>query len=96
MGGDCCCTPDERLLQAWRDAGLSSQVDLKDVVRRYQEMGIVTGLDHQGCNNCCAFGPHVVLGGSCMAPPTPATRNYEMVISGRFDQARSDPKGETE
>ena len=94
--GDCCCTPDMRLLEAWRDAGLPNQVTLKDVVGRYQEMGIVTGLDHQGCNNRCVSGPHVVLGGSCMAPPTPATRNYEMVISGRFDQARLVPKGDSE
>lgn len=80
--GECCCTPHSELMAEWHAAGLPAHVTLAAVRQRYRELGIVTAEEHDGCNNLCENGPHVVFGGRCMASPTPATLNYEMVISG--------------
>jgi len=83
LGGTCCCTPTrenyERSLAEGtipRDLAYEATLDL------YKQRGIVTDLDHKGCGNLCDHGPHVVLGGRCMATPTPGTPMYEAVTYG--------------
>jgi hypothetical protein len=81
LGGNCFCTPSLGLVEAMHAAGLHLDVDYQRLVRMYEDAGITTDLDHRGCNNQCAKGPHVAFGGLCMATPTPGTRNYERVIA---------------
>ncbi len=81
LGGNCFCTPSRSLVEAMHTAGLHLDVDYHRLVRMYKDAGITTDLDHKGCNNMCGKGPHVAFGGSCMATPTPGTRNYERVIA---------------
>jgi hypothetical protein len=84
MGGSCCCTPSEEMLQLWQRDGFFQGMTLDDVLVQHDERGIKTGQDHRSCNNQCQYGPHVTKGGHCLAPPTPGTRNYEEVVTGRF------------
>jgi len=81
LGGNCFCTPSRGLVEAMHAAGLHLDVDYRRLIRMYEDAGITTDLDHKGCNNRCAKGPHVAFGGLCMATPTPGTRNYERVIA---------------
>jgi len=83
LGGTCCCTPTRELYDRQvaegtipRDLSYEAYLDL------YKSRGIVTDLDHTGCGNLCDHGPHVVLGGRCMATPTPGTPMYEAVTYG--------------
>ena len=83
LGGTCCCTPTPashalHLAQGTIDKAMTYDQYLV----LYKEKGIVTGLDHKGCGNLCAQGPHVLLGGKCMATPTPGTAMYERVTYG--------------
>ena len=85
LGGTCCCTPSEAVLADYKKHGhVPADMTLDELIALYQDKGIHTALDHQGCNNECEWGPHVVKGGKCMVPPTPMTRNYEEVFSGQF------------
>jgi len=84
MGGTCCCTPTEELVNIYHEDGLLLDYDLSMLITKYDEMGIV--LEHDDgwqCNNQCDSGPHVVFGGKCMVSPTIGTQNYENVISGK-------------
>ena len=50
---------------------------------QYEKAGIVLACPgHMHCNGLCKAGPHVVLGGKCMCPPTPGTDYYEKVVTG--------------
>ena len=82
LGGTCCCTPTQELIDKYHADGLLLDMQLKDLLVLYEEKGIHTALDHKGCNNLCRWGPHIVKGGHCMAPPTPATYNFEEVRFG--------------
>lgn len=83
LGGNCCCTPTRENYDAHIAAGtLEESMTYEDYLQLYKEMGVATDLDHTGCGNLCEQGPHVVLGGSCMATPTPGTRMYEQVTYG--------------
>jgi hypothetical protein len=79
MGGTCCCTPTKELMDKYHADGLLMDVQLQDLINLYESAGIKTALDHQGCNNLCQWGPHILKGGKCMAPPTPGTFNFEEV-----------------
>jgi len=57
-------------------------MELGDLIALYEERGIKTALDHKDCNNLCEWGPHIVKGGKCMAPPTPGTNNFEEIRFG--------------
>jgi hypothetical protein len=83
LGGTCCCTPTEETLKLWQRDGFFTGMGMDEVLAQYDERGIKTALDHRHCNNQCEFGPHVTRGGHCMAPPTPGTRNYEEIVTGR-------------
>ncbi|MEM7164941.1 MAG: hypothetical protein AAF581_05715 [Planctomycetota bacterium] len=83
-GGECCCTPSLELIAAYRRDGWFQQGTLAELEAGYSRRGIVTRKDHDLCNNLCQYGPHVVKGGRCLVPPTPATLNYEEVITGEF------------
>lgn len=84
LGGTCCCTPTQSLLDAYRADGFCLDMDLNALIALYSEKGIKTSLDHKWCNNLCKWGPHLVKGGKCMSTPTPGTKNYEEVVSGNF------------
>jgi tetratricopeptide (TPR) repeat protein len=80
LGGNCFCTPSHRLVEEMHAAGHHGDVEYDALKKMYDDAGIVTGQDHQGCNNLCEYGPHVAFGGKCMVCPTPGTRNYELVL----------------
>ena len=82
LGGTCCCTPTQELMDKYHADSLLTDMQLNDLLALYQQKGIHTALDHKGCNNLCQWGPHVVKGGHCMVPPTPATHNFEEVRFG--------------
>lgn len=85
LGGDCTCTPDEEHYTVLQEEGsISENISYDEFLGMYRSQGIVTDLNesHEGDNNMCDLGPHVVMGGSCMATPTPGTLNYERVVSG--------------
>lgn len=85
LGGTCCCTPSKEVLADYKKHGhVPEEMTLEDLIALYEEKGIKTALDHEGCNNMCEWGPHVVKGGKCMVPPTPLTQNYQEVFSGEF------------
>ena len=84
MGGSCCCTPTEELMAKLHADGLCTGMTADDLKAEYEKQGIVlAGPGHQRCNGLCAAGPHVVLGGKCMCPPSPGTDYYEQVTCGR-------------
>lgn len=83
MGGNCCCTPTRTNYELHVAQGtIDRSVTYEQYLAMYKAKNIVTGLDHKGCGNFCAEGPHVVLGGRCMAPPTPGTWMFERVTYG--------------
>lgn len=82
LGGACCCTPSEELMKKLHADGVCLDMSADDLTALYHEKGIQLAGDHAGCNNLCAWGPHVTKGGKCMAPPLPGTRNYQEVVTG--------------
>lgn len=72
------------MLDDYQKHGYFEGLSLDDLIKMYEARGIKTALDHQGCNNMCQWGPHVLKGGQCMVPPTPGTTNYEQILSGDF------------
>ena len=82
LGGTCCCTPTQALMDKYHADGQLQDMQLAGLLALYEEKGIKTELDHKACNNLCLWGPHIVKGGKCMVPPTPATFNFEEVRYG--------------
>ena len=92
FGGTCCCTPTLELVDAYHRDGLLLEYSASLLLSAYEGMGIQTVYDHRDCNNCCKWGPHILQGGKCMAPPTPGTQHYEEIITGRFDVPAKEPE----
>jgi len=89
LGGKCCCTPSEELMEQLHRDGFCKDMTAEQLRSLYEQKGIaLKGPGHTRCNGLCAKGLHVVLGGRCMCPPTPGTEYYERVIAG---PARSAP-----
>ena len=83
LGGTCCCTPTQANFALHQAQGtLEKSMTYEAYLALYKEKGVVTDLDHKGCGNLCDHGPHVILGGRCMATPTPGTWLYERVTYG--------------
>jgi len=82
LGGACCCTPTDTLMAEYHGDGICIGSNTEDLIALYHEKGITLATAHDGCNNLCEHGPHVVKGGKCMVPPRPGTRNYQEVITG--------------
>ena len=83
LGGTCCCTPTDELMAKLHADGICVGMDAAALRAKYEEAGIaLRGPGHQWCNGSCPSGPHVVLGGKCMCPPTPGTEYYERVVAG--------------
>lgn len=81
MGGTCCCTPTAELMKEYHRDGFCRGMDERQLSQQYENAGIkLQGPGHEWCNGLCDHGPHVVLGGKCMCPPTPGTEYYEQVI----------------
>jgi len=84
MGGTCCCSPTQELMDQYHEDGILLNYDLAKLIAEYKERGIV--LEHENgwqCNNQCAQGPHIVFDGKCMVSPTLGTQNWENVITGK-------------
>jgi hypothetical protein len=83
LGGKCCCTPTRAMFQIHQaEKTVAADLTYAAYLKLYADRGILVGPEHAGCNNRCAAAPHVVLGGKCMAAPTPGTQNYENVSRG--------------
>jgi len=83
LGGTCCCTPTPENFAMHVAQGTIDKTMTYDQYRAlYKQRNIMTDLDHKGCGNVCPCGPHVLLGGRCMATPTPGTYMYERVTYG--------------
>jgi hypothetical protein len=83
LGGTCCCTPTPANFALHQKQGtIDKSMAYEAYLALHKERGIVTDLDHKGCGNLCAAAPHVVLGGKCMATPTPGAGFYERVTFG--------------
>jgi hypothetical protein len=83
MGGACCCTPSEELMQKLHKDGFCSGMTADQLAKLYEDQGIrLRGPGHMHCDGLCPAGPHVVLGGKCLCPPTPGTDYYERVVRG--------------
>jgi len=92
LGGNCCCTPTpENYRQHVADGTIDKSMSYEDYRKLYRDQGIVTDLDHKGCGNLCGHSPHVVLGGKCMATPTPGTPMYEQVTFGPHKDITAPP-----
>jgi len=83
LGGTCCCTPTPELLERHHQDRICTGMSVDDLIALYHEKAIVLPVDHTQCNNLCAEGPHVTQGGRCMVAPTPGTRQFEEVVTGR-------------
>lgn len=96
MGGTCCCTPTDELMAKLHADGFCAGMSADDLKEAYAKAGIVlAGPGHRHCNGLCDAGPHVVLGGKCMCPPTPGTEYAEQVIrGGPKGQPAKTPQGE--
>jgi len=89
-GGNCCCTPTEAMLATWQKDGACTGQTLDQVVQRYRDAGLrLNEPGHLRCNGVCPAGPHVVLGGKCLCPPTPGTEYYDRVMTGRGAVSRT-------
>jgi hypothetical protein len=85
LGGKCCCTPTDELMEKLHREGICPNMSSAELRARYEQAGIALRSEgHQHCNGRCSKGPHVVLGGKCMCPPTPGTPQYEMIVSARI------------
>lgn len=83
LGGTCCCTPTrENYERHVADGTIERSMSYEQYLALYAGKGVATDLDHKGCGNLCQKGPHVLLGGKCMATPTPGTWMYERVTYG--------------
>lgn len=83
LGGNCCCTPTRENYQLHRSAGtIDSAMTYEQYLQIYRDKDIVTDLDHRHCGNLCSKGPHVTMGGHCMATPTVGTAMYERITYG--------------
>ena len=83
LGGNCCCTPTKQAYERGvREGTIESSVTYEQYLALYAAKGVVTDLDHKLCGNMCSKGPHVTMGGQCMATPTPGTAMYETVTYG--------------
>jgi hypothetical protein len=83
LGGNCCCTPTQANFEMHQAKGtVDKGMSYDAYLALYKAKGVVTGLDHKGCGNLCARGPHVLVGGKCMATPTPGTWTYERITYG--------------
>ena len=83
MGGTCCCTPTQALMDKYHADAQLQDMQLAGLLALYEERSVKLLSDtHKGCNNLCQWGPHIVKGGKCMVPPTPATFNFEEVRYG--------------
>ena len=82
FGGTCCCTPTAALLPQFHRDGFCKPYTTVEALRaEYARRGIaLESPDHRLCNGLCPHGPHVALGGYCMASPTPGTETYERVL----------------
>jgi hypothetical protein len=89
MGGNCCCTPSDELMAQLHRDGFCEGMTVEDLAGLYQKAGIsLRGPDHRWCNGLCPAGPHVVLSGKCMCPPTPGTAYCEKIVAGTGAVAR--------
>ena len=83
MGGTCCCTPSDELMDQLHRDGQCVDMTAGQLLAAYVAKGVaLREKGHDQCNGLCKAGPHVVLGGKCLCPPTPGTVYYERVISG--------------
>ena len=83
LGGTCCCTPTRAKYDVHVTEGtMPTNMTYEMYLGLYAQRHITTDLDHVGCNNLCADGPHVVLHGHCMATPVCGTPNFEKVVFG--------------
>jgi len=90
LGGTCTCTPTEELMNRLHADGFCAGMTADDLRAKYEAAGIrLAGPGHRRCNGICDAGPHVVLGGKCMCPPTPGTEYYERIVSGSGAVPRS-------
>ena len=93
LGGTCCCTPSDALMEQLQRDGQCVGTTAEQLAEQYRQAEIVLrGPGHRWCNGMCAAGPHVVLGGKCMCPPTPGTDYYEQIVTGRGAVARGEAK----
>ena len=90
LGGTCCCTPSDALMDQLHKDGFCEGMTTDDLAAKYKSASIaLKGPGHQQCNGLCDHGPHVVLGGKCMCPPTPGTEYYEQVVTGQGTPLRT-------
>lgn len=82
FGGTCCCTPTAALLAQYHRDGFCKEYKTAEALRaEYVRRGIaLEDPGHRLCNGLCPWGPHITLGGHCMASPTPGTETYERVL----------------
>lgn len=91
LGGTCCCTPTPANFALHQTQGtVEKSMTYEQFLALHKAKGVVTDLDHKNCGNLCAQGPHVLLGGKCMATPTPGTALYERVTYGPHTPLDSD------
>ena len=92
-GGNCCCTPTPELMAQYQKDGFCTGQTAQQLIERYRAAGIRLKEDgHQRCNGLCEGGPHVVLGGKCLCPPTPGTDYHDRVVTGRGAVSRTPTK----
>lgn len=84
-GGTCCCTPSAALMKKLQADGFCAGMSAEDLTTMYTiaKCYLANEKDHDHCNGLCKAGPHVVLGGRCMAPPVPGTAYFEKVVYGQ-------------
>ncbi|MBL7188446.1 MAG: hypothetical protein ISS70_19135 [Phycisphaerae bacterium] len=96
MGGKCCCTPTRANFELHlKNQTIDKSMTYEKYLLLYSEKGVVTDLDHKDCGNYCKHGPHVVMGGKCMATPVVGTKMYEMVTYGPHRNLLDDQQKKT-
>lgn len=83
LGGNCCCTPTQQAYtRGVQEGTIAASMTYEQYLDLYKKAGVVTDLDHKACGTWCSKGPHVTMGGKCMATPTPGTPMYEKITYG--------------
>ena len=83
LGGNCCCTPTRQAYdRGVAEKTIEQSMSYEQYLELYRSRGIVTDLDHKLCGTWCSNGPHVTMGGKCMATPAPGTPMYETITYG--------------
>ena len=82
LGGNDYSPPTLENISRWQKAGYFAGEAYDVIQQTYRQKGYLWTEDGLPCNCLCLGTPHAAIGGKCLDPPVPGTREYEVVLFG--------------